>query len=145
LNVSNTALHTGETRIHKPHGHANYTAKNGHAKTTLFQLGTVLKERGYWMNKAFESHCLQRCDNQFVAGASELSATSIFRTSATLLTDHTVSHANNHHHEFLKSHKHQFQACSKALGIVVILFFWVNAFPCTTGFPQGHNFVRHKI
>ena len=80
-----------------------------------------------------------------VAGASEPSATSIYRTSATLLTDHTVSHLNNHHYEFLKSHKHQFQDCSKALGITVIVFFGVNAFPCTTGLPQGHNFVWHTI
>ena len=81
----------------------------------------------------------------FVVDASELSATSIFRISATLLTDHKVSHLNNHHHEFLGSHKHQFQDCAKALGITVILFFGVNAFPCTNGFPQGHNFVWHTI
>ena len=74
---------------------------------------------------------------QFAAGASELSATSIFRTPATLLRDHTMSHLNNHHLEFLKSHTHQFQDRSTYLGITVILFFGVNAFPYTTGFPQG--------
>jgi hypothetical protein len=130
--------------MHKPHSHANHTATtNFRAKTILFQLGTILKERGDWMNKAFESQSSEMW--HFVADASELSATSIFRTSATLLTDHTVSHLNNHHHELLKFHEHQFQDCSKALGIIVILFFGVNAFPCATGYPQGHNFLWHTI
>ena len=49
------------------------------------------------------------------------------------------------HHEFLKSHKHQFQDCNKALGSTVILFFGVNEFPYFPHFPQGHNFVWHTI
>jgi hypothetical protein len=101
-----------------------------------------------WARRLYEQSLRKSLSSEMwhlVAGASELSATSIFRTSATMLTDHTASHLNNHHHEFLKSHKHQFQDWSKALRIIVILFFGVNSFPCTNGFPQGHNFVWHTM
>ena len=127
--------------MHKSHSHANYTATKCHAQTILFQLGTIFEVARRLDEQIFRKS-LSSETWQFVADTSELSATSIFRTSATLLTDHTMSHLNNHHHEFLKSHKNQFQDCSKALGSTVILFFGVNAFPY---FPQGHTFVWHMI
>lgn len=93
-------------------------------KNNTFSTRHNIEGRGDRMNKAFEGHCLQRYDT----------------LGHCCLPDHRALHLNNQHHEFLKSHKHQFKGCIKTLGIAVI-FFGINAVTSTNGFPQGHNFV----